>query len=50
MEFIKKSMYLFLHVQIQLPSKYSPFDAIHLSRYFLPLLKIVFELVDFDAF
>ena len=31
--------------QLQSPSKYSPFDAI-----FFPLLKTVFELVDFDVF
>ena len=35
---------------LQSPSKYSPFDTIHLLRWvFLPL-KTVFELVDFDAF
>ena len=36
--------------KLQLPSKYSPSDAIHLSRHFFPLLKTVFELVDFDVF
>ena len=33
------------------PSKYSPFDAIHLIEiFFFPLLNTVFELIDFDAF
>ena len=32
------------------PSKYSPFDAIHLLRHFVPLLKTVFELIDFNVF
>ena len=35
--------------KLQSPSKYSPFDAIHILRLF-PLLKTVFELVDFDAY
>ena len=35
--------------KLQSPSKYSPFDAIHLSKHFFPLLKTIFELTDFDA-
>ena len=34
----------------QSPSKYFLFDAIHPSRHFFPLLKTVFELMNFDAF
>ena len=33
--------------KLQSPSKYSPFDAIYLLRLFSPLLKTVFERVDF---
>ena len=33
--------------KLQSPSKRSPFDAIHLSRCFLPLLRTVFELIGF---
>ena len=36
--------------KLQSPSEYSPFAVIHLSRYFFPLLKTVFELVNFDDF
>ena len=39
--------YLF---KLQSPSKYSPFDVIHLSRFFFPLLQTVFKLFNFDAF
>ena len=35
--------------KLQSPSKYSPFDAIRLLRFFL-LLKTIFELINFDAF
>ena len=50
MEFIYKKLCIYSYMfKVQSPSKYSPFDAIHLSRLF-PLLKTVFELVDFDAF
>ena len=34
---------------LQSPSEYCPFDTVHLSRLF-SLLKIVFEVVDFDVF
>ena len=45
----KKSCTYSYMVKLQSPSKYSPFDSTHLSRHFLfPLLKIVFDLVDFD--
>ena len=36
--------------KLQSPPKYSPFDAVHLLRHFLPLLKTLLELIDFDAF
>ena len=36
--------------KLQSPSKYSPFDAIHLLRHFFLLLKTVFEFVNFNAF
>ena len=36
--------------KLQSLSKYSPTDAIHLSRHFFPLLKTVFELIGFDTF
>ena len=45
----KKFIYSYVF-KLQSPSKYCPFDAIHLSRCFFPLLKTVFELIDFDAF
>ena len=49
-EFIyKKIVYPFMF-KLQSPSKYSPFDAIHLLRCFFPPLETVFELIDFDAF
>ena len=36
--------------KLQSLSKYSTFDAIHLSRHFSSLLKTVFELINFDVF
>ena len=36
--------------KLQSPSNYPPCDAQHLSTHFFPLLKTVFELIDFDAF
>ena len=51
MEFIYKKLCIYSYMfKLQLPSKYSPFDAIHLLRLFFPLLKTVFELVNVDAF
>ena len=47
--FLKWCVYSYMF-KLQSPSKYSPSDAIHLLRCFFPLLKTVFELVDFDAF
>ena len=48
--FIKNCIYSYMF-KFQSPSKHSSFDAIHLLRcFFPPLLKTVFELVDFDAF
>ena len=46
--FIKK-VYSYM-IKLQSPSKYSTHDAIHLLRLFFPLLKTVFELVNFDDF
>ena len=48
--FVKEIVYYSYMFKLQSPPKYSPFDAIHLSRCFFPLLKTVFELVKFDAF
>ena len=49
-EFIYKKLCIYSYMfKLQSPSKCSPLDAIHLSRLF-PLLKPVFELVNFDAF
>ena len=50
-----KIVYLFLMFKLLSPSKYFPFDIIHLWRHFfhcskLELVDFVFELVDFDAF
>ena len=51
MEFIYKELCVYSYMfKLQSPSKYSPFDTIHLQRHFFPLLKTVFEFVDFDAF
>ena len=51
MEFIYKKLCMYSYMfKLESPSKYSPFDAIHLLKHFFPLLKTVFELVDFDAF
>ena len=36
--------------KLQSPSKHSPLDALYPSRHFFPLLKTVFQLIDFDAF
>ena len=50
LEFIYKKLCIYSYkFKLQSPSKYSTFDAIHLSRLF-PLLKSVVDLVDFDAF
>ena len=50
-EFIYKKLCIYSYMfKLQLPSKYSTFDAIHLSRIFSTLLKTVFELLNFDAF
>ena len=46
--YFKKCIYSFMF-KLQLPSKYSPSDAIHLLRLF-PTAQAVFELIDFDAF
>ena len=51
MEFIYKKLCIHSYVfKLQSPSKYSPFDAIYPPRCFFPLLRIVFEFDDFDAF
>ena len=51
MQFILKHLCIFSDMfKLQSPSKYSPFDATHLQKHFFPLLKTVFELIDFDAF
>ena len=48
MKFIYKKVCIYCYMfKPQSISKYSLFDAI---KSFFPLLKIVFELVDFDAF
>ena len=49
-EFIYRKLCIYSYMlKFQAPSIYSPFDAIHLLRLFSPLLKIVFELLNFDA-
>ena len=49
-EFIYKKMCIYSYMfKVQSPSKYSPFDAIHLLRLF-SIAQNSFELVDFDAF
>ena len=48
--FIKKLCIYSYMFKLQSPSKYSPFEAIHLLRFFFPQLETVFELNDFDAF
>ena len=45
---LKKSIYSYMF-KLQSPSKYFSSDAIYLLRHF-PLLKTVFELVNFDGF
>ena len=51
LEFIYKKLCIYSYMfKLQLPSEYSPFDAIYLLRHFFPLPKTVFELVDWDAF
>ena len=48
-KFIYKKLCIYSHMfKLQSPSKCSPFDAIPIEMFF-PLLKTVFELVDFDA-
>ena len=50
-EFMYKKLCIYPYMfKLQSPSKYSPFDAIHLLRCFFPLLRTVFELIHFDAF
>ena len=50
-EFIYKKLCIYSYMfKLQLPSKYSLLDAINLLRHFFPLLKTLFELVNFDAF
>ena len=50
-EFIYKKLCIYPYMfKLQSPSKYPPFDVIHLPRFFFPLLKTVYELVNFDAF
>ena len=50
-EFIYKKLYIYSYMfELQSPSKYSPFDAIHLSRCFCPLHKTVFELINLMPF
>ena len=50
-EFIYNKLCIYSYMfKLQSLSKYSPFDAIHLLRCFFPLLKTVFELVNFYAF
>ena len=48
-EFIHKKLCYFYMFKLQSPSKYSPWDAIHLLRLFFSLLKTIFEHVNFDA-
>ena len=48
-EFIYEKLYSYMF-KLQSPSKYSPLVEIHLYRCFFPLLKTVFELINFDAF
>ena len=48
MEFIYKKLYILSCLNLS-PSKYSPFHVIYLLKHFFPVLKTVFELVDFDA-
>ena len=49
-EFIYKKLCIYSYTfKLQSPPKYPPFDAMHLLRHAFPLLKTVFELVDFDA-
>ena len=47
--YLLKNYIYFYIFKLQSPSKYSPFDVIHLLRHFLHCSKH-FELVDFDAF
>ena len=47
--FIKNCIFSYM-LKLQSLPKYSPLDALDLLRLFSPLLKAVFELVDFDAF
>ena len=50
LEFIYEKLCIYSYMfTLQSPSKWSPSDAIHLLMFF-PLLKTVFESVDFDAF
>ena len=51
LEFIYKNVCIYSYIfEFQSPSKYSLFDSIHLLRHVFPLLKTVFELVNYDAF
>ena len=44
-QFIYKKLCIYSYIfKLKSPSKYSPFDAIHLSRWFFLILKTVFEL------
>ena len=50
-EFIYKKLCIYSYMfKLQSPSKYSPFDVIHLWRLFFSLFKTVFEHINFDAF
>ena len=47
--FIKNCVFILMCLNLSHLQSTLPFEAKHLLRYFFPLLKTVFELIDFDA-
>ena len=50
-QYVYKNLCIYPYLfKLQSLSKYSQFNAMHLFRLFFPMLKTVFELIDFDTF